>query len=117
MFREVESTTRLRKGGEIIHFRGYECVVEATNEDEQSIHCDSLYRRWFGMCDRLRLLPDYVPAPSFTKTPKMNITKGVATVSYALELNGRKDESLITWYRCTDKMEPADFRFLGISLE
>ena len=33
----------------------------------------------------------------------MNITKGVATVSYALELNGRKDESLITWYRCTDK--------------
>ena len=51
----------------------------------------------------LTVAPDYVPAPSFTKTPKMNITKGVATVSYALELNGRKDESLITWYRCTDK--------------
>ena len=37
------------------------------------------------------------------KTPKLNITKGVATVSYALDLNGRKDESLITWYRCTDR--------------
>lgn len=35
--------------------------------------------------------------------PKLNITKGVATVSYALDLNGRKDESLITWYRCTDR--------------
>ena len=42
-------------------------------------------------------------APSFTEEPELNIAKGVATVSYALNLNGRKDESLITWYRCTDR--------------
>ena len=74
---------------------GYECVVEATNVEDETKH--------FTVIAYTEDAPDYVPAPSFTKTPKMNITKGVATVSYALELNGRKDESLITWYRCTDK--------------
>ena len=84
---------------------GYECVVEATNVEDETKHFTVIAYTEDGLecATELTVAPDYVPAPSFTKTPKMNITKGVATVSYALELNGRKDESLITWYRCTDK--------------
>jgi len=84
---------------------GYECVVEATNVEDETKHFTVIAYTEDGLecATELTVAPDYVSAPSFTENPKLNITKGVATVSYALDLNGRKDESLITWYRCTDR--------------
>ena len=80
---------------------GYECVVEATNTEDETKHAYT--EDGLECATELTVAPDYVPAPSFTEEPELNIAKGVATVSYALNLNGRKDESLITWYRCTDR--------------
>ena len=77
---------------------GYECVVEATNVEDETKHFTVIAYTEDGLECATELT-----APSFTENPKLNITKGVATVSYALDLNGRKDESLITWYRCTDR--------------
>lgn len=84
---------------------GYECVVEATNTEDETKHFTVIAYTEDGLecATELTVAPDYVPAPSFTEEPELNIAKGVATVSYALNLNGRKDESLITWYRCTDR--------------
>ena len=84
---------------------GYECVVEATNVEDETKHFTVIAYTEDGLecATELTVAPDYVPAPSFTEEPELNIAKGVATVSYALNLNGRKDESLITWYRCTDR--------------
>lgn len=85
---------------------GYECVVEATNTEDETKHFTVIVaytEDGLECATELTVAPDYVPAPSFTEEPELNIAKGVATVSYALNLNGRKDESLITWYRCTDR--------------
>ncbi len=93
---------------------GYECVVEATNTEDETKHFTVIAYTEDGLecATELTVAPDYVPAPSFTEEPELNIAKGVATVSYALNLNGRKDESLITWYRCTDRNGTDRLRFL-----
>ena len=43
--------------------------------------------------------PAFVAAPAFTEAPAIRIERGRATVEYALDLAGRADRSLITWYR------------------
>lgn len=51
----------------------------------------------------LSVAPRYVEAPRFISAPQLIISgKGKLTVAYELELEGRTDESLITWYRCSD---------------
>lgn len=51
----------------------------------------------------IRILPRYLEAPAFTNLPRIEWEeKGILAVRYELDLAGRADESLITWYRCTD---------------
>lgn len=51
----------------------------------------------------LTVKPKMLPTPTFISLPKLEMPqKGIIKVSYQLDLQGRKDESLITWYRCTD---------------
>jgi len=47
--------------------------------------------------------PKYIDPPTFTTKPKINPpANGMASVSYALDLGGRQDQSVITWYICDD---------------
>ncbi len=47
--------------------------------------------------------PKYIDPPTFTTAPKIDApAKGVAAVGYVLDLGGRPDQSLITWYLCDD---------------
>ncbi len=47
--------------------------------------------------------PAYIDPPKFTQNPSIGIpTDGKVTVSYALALGGREDQSLITWDQCDD---------------
>lgn len=82
-----------------------ECMVEATNTEDETKHFTVIAYTEDGLecATELTVIPNYIAAPSFLESSKLNISKGVATVSYKLDLDGRKDESLITWYRCTDK--------------
>lgn len=57
-----------------------------------------------GLCgaSEVTAVPSYLPAPVFTRKPVIKkVGTGKLKVCYALELDGRKDESLITWYRCS----------------
>ena len=84
---------------------GNECIVTATNKDDETKHFTVIAYTADGLecATELTVAPDYVEAPDFIESPKLSINKGMASVNYTLDLNGRKDESLITWYRCTDK--------------
>jgi hypothetical protein len=56
-------------------------------------------------CARLKVEPAFVEPPTFAKAPTITPpADGRVTLDYALDLgsNLRTDESLITWYRCTD---------------
>jgi hypothetical protein len=47
--------------------------------------------------------PAFIDPPKFTKNPVVAPAAfGKVNVNYALDLGGREDQSLITWYQCTD---------------
>jgi len=47
--------------------------------------------------------PAYVDAPAFTKSPMLGApADGKLSVKYALKLDGKEDQSLISWYQCGD---------------
>jgi hypothetical protein len=47
--------------------------------------------------------PAFIAAPAFTKPPAIGApSNGKVSVNYALDLGGREDQSLITWYQCAD---------------
>jgi hypothetical protein len=83
---------------------GLECRVEAINHSDTTRTVTVIAYTDDGMeCGTaLTVAPDYVDAPQFTTRPKLKLAAGEATLDYALDLGGRSDESLITWYRCTD---------------
>lgn len=57
-----------------------------------------------GLCGAAEVVsvPSYLPEPAFIRKPVIKRTgDGSLKVCYSLDLEGRKDESLITWYRCT----------------
>lgn len=84
---------------------GYECVVTPINSDDETKHFTVVAYTEDGLecATELIVAPDFVEAPAFVVVPKMKIGKGQAELLYELDLQGRADESLITWYRCTDK--------------
>lgn len=47
----------------------------------------------------LTVRPSKLPAPTFVKKPRVRVGQGKATVDYQLQLGGRKDESVVDWYR------------------
>lgn len=47
--------------------------------------------------------PKYIDPPSVVTGPTLNPSAdGMATVDYTLKLDGREDQSLVTWYICDD---------------
>ena len=51
----------------------------------------------------LTVVPDFIDAPSFVSAPVMTMGDKMAAVAYSLDLQGRADESLVTWYRSRDR--------------
>ena len=84
---------------------GLECTVEATNHEDETQQFTIIASTEDGLecAVELTVSPDFIESPSFIKTPSLKIEKGKATVSYDLDLQGRDDQSLVTWYRCLDK--------------
>lgn len=84
---------------------GYECVVTPLNSDDETKHFAVIASTEDGLecATELTVAPNFVEAPAFVTVPKMKIGKGKAELLYELDLQGRADESLITWYRCFDK--------------
>ena len=47
----------------------------------------------------LTVHPRLLPAPTFVQQPSLQLKQGVARLVYALDLQGRFDESVVTWLR------------------
>jgi hypothetical protein len=84
---------------------GLECTAEPINHTDTTRCVTIVAYTDDGLegAAELTVAPDFVAAPTFTSKPKLTLNDGQATLSYSLDLEGRTDESLITWYRCRNK--------------
>ena len=67
---------------ETVHF----CIIAAT-KDEREAACHIFVK------------PSQLPPPAFTRLPKIKQEGQQLYLDYTLQLDGRRDESCITWYR------------------
>ncbi len=79
-----------------------ECIIDALNSSDETKLISVIAYTDDGLeCGtEITVIPNYLEAPSFITPPTLRISKGLATVDYLLDLKERKDQSLITWYRC-----------------
>lgn len=84
---------------------GYGCTVTPVNHEDRAQTFDvvAYTREGLECAVKLTVSPDFVEAPALTKAPVLTLSGGTATVDYAADLQGRADESLVTWYRCDDR--------------
>ena len=80
------------------------CTVEALNNEDEAQNFTLIASAENGLecATELTVLPGYLPAPAFLKNPVLTIKDKAITIDYLLDLAHRDDQSLITWYRCTD---------------
>ncbi|KAA6345259.1 hypothetical protein EZS27_007150 [termite gut metagenome] len=82
------------------------CKVTGTNEEDETktIVIKASTPDGLESASVLTVTPKYLQAPQFTSLPAIipSSGKGKLVIDYALDWQGRKDQSLITWYRCTD---------------
>jgi hypothetical protein len=87
--------------------KGNDCTVTSINEEETPKHFAVMAYTEDGLegAAAVTAQPAILPAPTFVRRPKLIVQDGVARVDYQLDLNGRVDESLISWYRIEGNKE------------
>ena len=85
--------------------QGDKITVTAENHEDRTQTFDLIAYTEEGLecAVQLTVAPDFLPAPALKKAPVLTIASGQAAVSYEADLQGRADESLVTWYRCDDR--------------
>lgn len=97
-------TWRVEKGFEsyvsLLSQKGGITVLPSNNTDEMADFCiiASAPDGREAAC-HVTVSPSVLPPPSFVRLPVIKVKRGVARLDYTLDLEGRRDESLITWYR------------------
>lgn len=83
---------------------GYSCQVEATNhaDETQKITVIAYTDDGLECATELTVLPAFLQPPTFVQPLTLTIQHKFATLNYELDLAGRRDESIITWYRAKD---------------
>lgn len=83
---------------------GQSCTITPTNSTDYAADVMVIASTDQGHEAAVSLVvkPDFVEAPAFVEKPLLKIEKGRAMVAYQLDLKGRKDQSLVTWYRADD---------------
>ena len=75
-------------------------VIPTNNSDEMADFCIvAMTKDGREAACHLVVKPSKLPAPSFLEMPRIVRRGNQLVVEYALDLQGRRDESLITWYR------------------
>lgn len=77
------------------------CIVKPTNEKEEAATFCIIATTPAGYeaACKVTVLPRKLPAPTFSRLPRIVVKDGVAWLDGQLSLNGRNDESDITWLR------------------
>ncbi len=81
------------------------CQIIPTNNNDETIQVlvDASTKSGLEATCILNVKPKFIDAPKFITKPQITInTKGILKAEYKLNSN-YKDESLITWYRCSDR--------------
>lgn len=80
------------------------CTVEGINtEDEvKTVIVTATTQAGLEGAVAVNVKPTVLPAPEFTSDPAITNNDGKLKVDYTLDLKGRADQSLISWYRCSD---------------
>lgn len=81
------------------------CTVEGTNNEDEAktVVVSASTASGLEAAVEFTVKPSVLEAPEFTKTPEItNDGNGSLKVDYTLNLGERADQSLISWYRCTD---------------
>ncbi len=80
------------------------CTVVGTNNEElaHKVVITAVDASGLEGAVAINVKPAKVAPPSFVTEPTVTIADGKAIVNYVLDLNGRKDVSVINWYRCAD---------------
>ena len=74
----------------------------ATNHAEY-VSVNATAANGFYVTSHIYVEPKYIDPPTFARKPAIGLpADGKITVSYALNLGGREDESIIDWYVCDD---------------
>lgn len=79
------------------------CLIAGLNNDEEAHTITILASTPSGLeaaCP-VKVIPPILPAPKFTKRPKLSREGDTLQVEYSIDIAGHRDCSLITWYRCT----------------
>lgn len=89
---------------EITPLRDGSCSVRAKNESDETVDFCVLATMPSGLeaAVELSVSPTLLPAPSFKKKPRLQQDNDVLMLDYTLALDGREDQSEITWYRCVN---------------
>ncbi len=80
-------------------------TVAGSNKTADAVEVLIVAKNDLGLeaCTRVTVEPGFVAPPAFAQAPAIAApVDGRATLSYKLNLGSGTDESLITWYRCTD---------------
>jgi hypothetical protein len=80
-------------------------AVSGSNKTQDAVDVIIVARNTLGIeaAYELTIEPPYIEAPGFVREPAIKKPEnGSVKLAYELDLNGLKDESLITWYRCKD---------------
>ncbi|MDO5402032.1 MAG: hypothetical protein Q4F11_01215 [Eubacteriales bacterium] len=79
-------------------------VTGINNEDEaKDIIINASTESGLSGAVKITVKPSVLPAPAFTAAPVITKKEGALKAEYTLDLKGRKDQSLISWYRCSDE--------------
>ena len=75
-------------------------IVPTNNTDETAVFCIETYNDlgYVAACE-LSIEPSILPPPAFIRKPKIKRNGEMLTLDYQLNLQGQRDESLITWLR------------------
>lgn len=82
------------------------CTVKGINDYDEAKTVIVYAKSKTGLeaaCE-IKVSPSVLASPDFIKKPEIKIpVNGKVSLSYTLDLGKRADQSVITWYRCTDK--------------
>lgn len=86
------------------HGNGTCTVTGINNEDEaKKVIINASTASGLQAAAAVTVKPSVLAAPVFTKNPVITKKNGTLTVNYTLDLAGRADQSLISWYHCSDE--------------
>ena len=93
---------------QVVRLKGHDadsCEAEGVNDGEETrrVIVNAVTPIGLSSASALTVAPEFLDAPRFISLPRIvTQEKGKLRVDYELDLMGREDQSVVTWYRCPE---------------